>query len=241
MAARIESPMATKMPTFNSSPWSCSFISLVCNRRAPDQKILDERVLRSLNFRRGAVKVNAAFMQIGDVIANVESTFHVMGHDHAGDVIKLLQPSDQAIDAVGDDRIEPGGRFVIEDARGPIDDRARQADAFLHPAAQVHRHLLLLSLEFDHLEYLRNLLLNHPCIALPRFAQREGDVFLDGHRVKKRAALKQDADLAADGGELPFAQSDDALAVDPDFALVRLHQADQVFQENALAPATAPN
>src|SRR5258706_14335603 len=105
--------MATKMPTFNSSLRSCSFISLVCNRRAPDQKILDERVLRGLNFRRRAVKVNATFVQIGNVIADVESALHVMGHDHAGDVITLLQPADQAIDAVGDDRIESGGRLVI--------------------------------------------------------------------------------------------------------------------------------
>ena len=78
-----------------------------------------------------------------------------------------------------------------------------------------------------------------PLIALARFAQRKRDIFLDRHRVEERAALKQDADLAPDGGKLALAQSDDALTIDPDFALVRLHQSDQILQQDALAAAAA--
>jgi len=89
----------------------------------------------------------------------------------------------------------------------------------------------------DHLEHLGDFLRDHPLVALAGFVEREGDVFLDRHRIKERAALEQDADLAADTGQLAFAQPDDVLAVDPDFALVRLHQTDQVFQEDALPPA----
>ena len=37
--------------------------------------------------------------------------------------------------------------------------------------------------------------------------------------------------------QLALAQSDDILTIDPDFALVRLHQSDEIFQEHALASA----
>ncbi len=76
-------------------------------------------------------------------------------------------------------------------------------------------------------------------IALARFAQRKRDVFLDRHRIEERAALKENADLAPNCGKLPLAQSDDVLAIDPDFARVGPHQADQIFQQDALAAAAA--
>src|ERR1041385_6254865 len=201
----MESPTATKIPTFNSSPRSFSFISLVGYRRAPDQKILDERVGRSLNFRRGAKKVNPALVQIGNAVTDVEGASHIVRHHHAGDAIALLQAADQPIDAVGDNRVEPRGRLVIENAGRPINDGARQANALFHSAAQIHRHLLLLSFQFDHFEHLRNFLFDDAGVALTRFAQWETDFLLDAHRVKECAALKQDADFAPDGGELAFA------------------------------------
>ena len=42
-----------------------------------------------------------------------------------------------------------------------------------------------------------------------------------------------------DGSEFALAQPDDVLAVDPDLARVRLHQADQMFEQHALAAAAA--
>ena len=79
---------------------------------------------------------------------------------------------------------------------GSADDRARETDALFHTAAQVHRHLFLLPFELDNFEHFRNLLFDHPLIALARFAEREGDVFLHRHGVEESAALKENAHLA---------------------------------------------
>ena len=81
--------------------------------------------------------------------------------------------------------------------------------------------------------------LDHALIPLARFAQGKGDVFLHRHGIEERAGLKKNPDFAPDAGQLALAQADDVLPVDPDFALVRLHQADEIFQEHAL-PASAP-
>ena len=53
--------------------------------------------------------------------------------------------------------------------------------------------------------------------------------------------MKKNADLFADLPELAFAHADNVLALDPNFSRVRLHQADDMFQQNAFAAAAAPN
>src|SRR5215510_16054124 len=57
--------------------------------------------------------------------------------------------------------------------------------------------------------------------------------------MKKSSALKKNPHFLADCSDLPLVHADDVLAVYPDFALVRLHQADYVLQQNAFPAATA--
>src|SRR6266511_2674141 len=71
-----------------------------------------------------------------------------------------------------------------------------------------------------------------------RLTQWKGDVFLHGHRIKKRAALEQYANLFANLPELALSHSDDVVTIDPNFPRVRRHQSDEVLEQNALA-ATA--
>src|SRR5438552_17038767 len=79
------------------------------------------------------------------------------------------------------------------------------------------------------------------CISLASIAQRESDVFLHGHRIKKRAALKENANLFADCAELTLVHSDDVLTIDPNFSRVRRHQSHEIFKQNAFAAAAPSN
>ena len=81
--------------------------------RATDKEILDQAIARLFKFFTRSVKVNSALVQIGDVIRDMKSALHVVGHHDAGDVETFLQPSNQLVDAVGNYRIKAGRRFVI--------------------------------------------------------------------------------------------------------------------------------
>ena len=52
-------------------------------------------------------------MQVTNMIGEMKRAFHIVGHDNAGDMKAFLQAADQSIDAVGNDRVETGGRFII--------------------------------------------------------------------------------------------------------------------------------
>src|ERR1044072_8951327 len=78
-------------------------------------------------------------------------------------------------------------------------------------------------------------------IPFTRLTQWKGDVFLHGHRIKKRAALEQYADLFANLPELALIHSADGLTLNPNFSRVRRHQSHEMFKQNALAAAASSN
>jgi hypothetical protein len=80
---------------------------------SPEQKILNEGIIRLLKLSRSSVKIDAAFMQIRDPICYIERALHVMGDHDAGHSKALLQPADQSVDAVRDNRIKPCRRLII--------------------------------------------------------------------------------------------------------------------------------
>src|SRR2546421_7839843 len=53
-------------------------------------------------------------MQIGDVVREMKSAFHIVGDDNARHPKAFLEPADQAVDAVRHDRIETGRRFIVD-------------------------------------------------------------------------------------------------------------------------------
>src|SRR5213595_678633 len=81
-------------------------------------------------------------MQVGNVIGDVERTFHVVRDDNAGHPKALLQPVNQAIDTVRDYRIKARCRLIVQYARGPANDGACETNSLLHSTAQTLRHLI---------------------------------------------------------------------------------------------------
>ena len=68
-------------------------------------------------------------------------------------------------------------------------------------------------------------------------AQRHRHVLAHAHRIEQRRALEQHAEATADDVQLALAQPHDLFAVDLDRTRVRLHQPEDVLQEDALARA----
>ena len=70
------------------------------------------------------------------------------------------------------------------------------------------------------------------------FPQRESNVLPDGHRIEERSLLKQESDLRADVIHLVFTQAVYSLPIEGDAPSIRLEQADDVLEHDALAAAT---
>ena len=61
------------------------------------------------------------------------------------------------IDAVGDDRVQPGRRFVVKDNLRLVNDRAGQADSFAHASGQFRGLLVLGPAQVHHFQRLIHL------------------------------------------------------------------------------------
>src|SRR4029453_4240910 len=108
-------------------------------------------------------------------------------------------------------------------------------------AAQTLRHLFFLSLHLNDFEHFFHFRTQDLWILFARLTQRKGDVFLHGHRIKKRAALEKNAYLFADRSELALIHSDDVVTIDPNFSPVRRHQTDEVLEKNPFAATACSN
>ena len=80
------------------------------------------------------------------------------------------------------------------------------------------------------------------CFELGVFAQRQGDVFADGHGAEKGATLKRHAHFPADVVEVVMGDRGKIFAFEPDFAGAGLFEAHEGPQQSAFAGAgTAEN
>src|ERR1044071_5522719 len=86
--------------------------------RASEQKILQNRVAGDLKFLGGSVEIHLPFVQISNVVGKVKRALHIVRHHNAGNMEALLQTPDQSIDAVRNDWVETGGRFIIQNTGG---------------------------------------------------------------------------------------------------------------------------
>ena len=142
---------------------------------------------------------------------------------------------DHLHDDVRRDRVEAGRRLVEEQVLGLEGDRPREPHAPLHAPRELGRPLFLDAGQTHELEAL-----GHPlCDLLFRLLrvsrERKRDVLADAHRVEERAFLERHPELAAQSVALAGRCGPQVLPVDLDRAGVRLQEADDVFQKDALA------
>ena len=149
----------------------------------------------------------------------------------------LLGGDQEVVDLGRGNRIEPGARLVDEQDRRVERHRPRQPGALLHAAGQIAGHLVVRRLEADGGELLPRLLAHVAARELRVPSQRERDVVADRHRIKERRILKQEPHVLTHLPELAPAHVRDVALLDEDAAAIRLHQADDVPERDALAGA----
>jgi len=147
---------------------------------------------------------------------------------------------DQLIDLLSVGWVQAGRRLVIQNDPWRQGDRSGQGDPLPHPARQVGRLLVLGALEPYKAERLRDplsdLTLRHGCM----FPERVGDVLRHREGIEERRTLEDHPDLLPDPNELIFRQRYDVLPLDENLARLRLEQANDQLQSDALAdPAPA--
>src|SRR5207249_1144690 len=102
--------------------------------------------------------------------------------------------ADELADLLGQDRVEIGGRLVVEDQLGVDRQRARDRDALAHPARELARQLVLGALELhvgedsarDRVDLRRGV--------APALAQPEAHVLGHGEGGEQRRALEDHGD-----------------------------------------------
>src|SRR6201986_747839 len=67
--------------------------SITSTVRSAEEEILNECVARLLKLTRRSVKINPAFVQIGNPVGYIKCAFHVVGDHRAGHSKTLLQPA----------------------------------------------------------------------------------------------------------------------------------------------------
>src|SRR5438477_10224564 len=176
-------------------------------------------------------------MQVGNVIGDIERTFHVVRDDNAGHPKALLQPVNQAIDTVRDYRIKTRCRLIVQYARGPANDGACETNSLLHSTAQTLGHLIFLPLHLDDFEHFLHFRVQHLWIPFTRLTQWKSDVFLHCHGIKKRAALEKNAYLLAYRSMLALIHADNLSTINPNFPRTRPRRCHEMFKQNTFDAA----
>ena len=154
--------------------------------------------LAFLQFRGRAVEDDFSLEQHHHVIADFQRLSHVMRHHHARHLQLALQNEDEFIDDIGPDRVQPGGRLVVEDYLGSMAMARARATRLRCPPDSSAGIFFRVS--------------GRPTISVsgrparsicswvcwfPR--PRESDIGLDRHGIEQCPALEQKAKSAAVG------------------------------------------
>src|ERR1043165_1072892 len=180
-----------------------------------------------------------AAVQKRDAVADGEGRLDVVRDDDGRHVQLRLQVDDHLVDLLRGDRVEAGGRLVVEDHLRLEHDGAGQADALAHAAGKVDRQEVLGVRQVDELELLTHGALDLPFRHLRMLAQRKGDVLEDGHGVEECAALEEHPEFLAHAIQLFLGEIGDVLFLDDDASRVRRLEAEHVPQSDGFSGAGA--
>ncbi len=178
-------------------------------------------------------------VDVDDFLADFHHRVHVVGVDDGRNAVFLRDTVYQIIYHDGGLRIEARIRLVAKQVARIEHNGPRNGNTLDHTARQFCGKALVgilqpdaLQTEIDPLQFFRLGLLR-------KEIERQFHVLLDGRTVQQRPALKDHADVLADG--LAFAESQlrEIDLVVPHIAAVGLVQADQRFEQHRFARAAA--
>ena len=145
----------------------------------------------------------------------------------------MVEAEDFLANGDGHERVQFAGRFVVEDELRLDDERAGDGGAFLHAAGKFARVHFLAALEPDELEFVGDDAGDLGAGLEAVLGEVEADVFADGQGAQQGTGLEDHghAVFVHDPGRL------DGFAFDENLAGIGGFEADDVFEEDALAAA----
>src|SRR5262249_11713579 len=231
--ARMTSVPRTNAPTRTGLHMAASSLGI-------SQERVHERFAAVLQIVEGALRENGAFVDERKAVGDGPRAVQVVRHDDRRGLALLLKREYQVLDFRRGDRIEAGGGLVEQKNVGIQRQGARQSDPLLHAAGNLGGQFAGI-LVHPHLRQQTP----HAVPALGRRERRvllqgKGHVFLDAQRVVQRALLKEESDLLPHLVQRARRQPRDVGVVDTDRPRVGPLQADDQFEQNALARSAAP-
>ena len=146
----------------------------------------------------------------------------------------LARAHHEPIDHRGGDGVEAGGRLVVEDVARPQRDRPGDPHTLAHAARQLGRHAFAGSRQIHQRQRFLHAVLDFLFGELtPPQPQRQ--VVRHRQRIEQGRELKDVTDALAQRRERIAIERADGLAVNNDVARIRVQQADDVLERDALA------
>jgi hypothetical protein len=161
-------------------------------------------------------------------------------HDDRAHVLQVPELDDLVVDRIRRDRIEPGGRLVVEQDARLEGHGARNRHAPPLAAGQLRRLLVDMLAQADEAEHLLDAAAHVVERHVAFFVQLVADVLGDGERVEQRAFLKDHPEVGAHLHQLALGHRVDALAVHPDHAGVGPEQPQDQLEDRGLPGAAGP-
>src|SRR5918996_478558 len=172
-----------------------------------------------------------------DPVPEPERLREVVGDEQHRLARLLLQTADLVLHVAADQWVERAERLVVEHDLGVDGERARDADALLHPTRELVRELVRRVLQADELEDLARPL-QPLCLRDALYLEPEGDV-VDHPTVGEQAEVLEDHRdvMAPELAKLGLARRDHVVPRDLDRSGRRLDQPDQRAYEGRLPGA----
>src|SRR2546423_2667168 len=196
-----------------------------------------DRILCVLDLVDGADLLNLALVQHRNPGSDCVSAAHVVGDDDAGDPQLLSHPDHELVDDRAGHWIESRRRLVVEDVLRLPRDRARDADAFAHPARELGGKLGFDPGKIYELESFADALDDLRLAHSSFLAQSHRDVVTDAEGIEQRGELEDVADLGSELVQLDTGERGDLLPIDPDGTPIRLQQPDDVLDRDRFTAA----
>ena len=131
----------------------------------------------------------------GQTVAHHERLLLVVGHVDEGDAALALDAHQLELHLLAELEVEGAERFVEQQDRRLVHERARQRDALLLASGELVGPAVVVAAQLHHVEVLLDPVLD---VALRDLlaAQTEGDVVGDGHVREQRVRLEDGVDVA---------------------------------------------
>src|SRR3989442_664390 len=145
--------MATKRrmtPTTKKAPIRCSLVSIAISldsERGGSEEFTGEWLAARGELRRGAALDDAPLVEHRDAVCDRARQRQIVRDDDLRRAAIGADAADEFADLLRQDRVEVGGRLVVEDQLGVDRQRAGDRRALAHPARELARQLRLRSLQ----------------------------------------------------------------------------------------------